>query len=159
MRLIKIILVTFLSLMCIIYAAQNVVNIDACVQAIGYVLSFTDHQVYPNSIIPAITSSALVWAITILIIATEFIAGFILAYGAWQMFAQRNDSDQDFNHSKKFALIGAGIGMVVWFGYFAVFGGALMQMWQTQVGSNSLTGSTQYFLSCAIVWLVVRAKD
>lgn len=53
----KVIFVLLLALMCLIYAFQNIANIDACYQAIAYVLSMQEHAVYPDSIMPSIESS------------------------------------------------------------------------------------------------------
>lgn len=44
----KIIFVLLLALMCLIYAFQNIANIDACYQAIAYVISMQEHTVYPD---------------------------------------------------------------------------------------------------------------
>ncbi|MCW8856434.1 MAG: DUF2165 domain-containing protein [Kangiella sp.] len=155
----KCLFVLLLALMCLFYAFQNIANIDACYQAIAYVLSMQEHAVYPDSIMPAIEASFLIWLVVILIIATEILAGLILLKGAWDLWSVRLADAMVFNQAKKYALIGAAIGIVVWFGYFAVFGGALMQMWQTQAGSMSLTGAFQYFASCVFIWLIVNSKD
>lgn len=158
-RTLKCVFVVLLALMCLFYALQNIANIDACYGAIAYVLSMQDHTVYPNSIIPSITNSAIVWIAVIVIIATEILAGIILAKGAFDLWSARHADAATFNRAKRFALLGAGIGIVVWFGYFGVFGGGLMQMWQTQAGSMSLNGAFQYFASCVFVWLLLVSRD
>jgi hypothetical protein len=60
-RLLKIVFVAFISLLCLFYAAQNVANLDACYQAFAYVLGSVDHQVYTDSIFPAIQSPVVTW--------------------------------------------------------------------------------------------------
>lgn len=155
----KCLFVLLLALMCLFYAFQNIANIDACYQAIAYVLSMQEHAVYPDSIIPTIEASFLVWFVVILIIVTEILAGLVLLKGAWDLWSARLADAMVFNQAKKYALIGAGIGILVWFGYFAVFGGALMQMWQTQAGDMSLRGAFQFFSSCVFIWLIVNSKD
>jgi predicted small integral membrane protein len=47
----------------------------------------------------------------------------------------------------------------VWLGFFGVVAGAYFQMWQTEVGQNSLAGAFQFFGSCAIVFLIVNMAD
>lgn len=155
----KCLFVLLLALMCLIYAFQNIANIDACYQAIAYVLSMQEHTVYPDSIMPTIEASFLVWLVVILIISTEIVAGLVLLKGTWDLWSARLADAMTFNRAKKYALIGASIGIIVWFGYFAVFGGALMQMWQTQAGSTSLSGAFQYFSSCVFIWLIVNSSD
>ena len=59
-RLLKIVFIVFISLLCLFYAAQNVANLDACYQAFAYVMGAEDHQVYPDSIFPAIQGSIII---------------------------------------------------------------------------------------------------
>jgi predicted small integral membrane protein len=65
----------------------------------------------------------------------------------------------EFNESKTYALLGCGLGIVIWLGLFGVFGGALFQMWQTEIGGNSMDDAFQFFVSCALVFLIVNAAD
>ena len=46
-----------------------------------------------------------------------------------------------FDQAKKAVYLGAGIGMLVWFGLFHVLGGAVFQQWQTEAGDGSLRGA------------------
>ena len=55
-RILKIVFVALISLLCLFYAAQNVINLNACYQAFAYVMGAVDHQIYPDSIFPAIHS-------------------------------------------------------------------------------------------------------
>jgi predicted small integral membrane protein len=158
-RTFKSIFVLLLALMALFYALQNIANIDACYAAIAYVLSMQDHSAYPNSIIPAITAGWLVWAAVIVIISSEIIAAALLLVGFWHLWNARKAASKEFNQSKTFAFYGAGVGIIVWFGYFGVGGGALMQMWQTQAGGLSLTGAFQYFASCVFVWLILAIPE
>lgn len=41
----------------------------------------------------------------------------------------------------------------------ATFGGALLQMWQTDIGEDSLGGAFQYFAACALVFRVINSAD
>ena len=158
-RNLKIVFVTIVSLLCLLYAAQNVANLDACYQTFAYVLGAADHLAYPHSIIPAIQSSAMIWLTLILVVALEFAAGFVSAKGAWDLWSARKAPAAVFNGAKTFALVGCGIGMVVWGGLFAVFGGALFQMWQTDIGRGSLESAFQFFATCALVFIVVNGID
>ncbi|RUO74911.1 DUF2165 domain-containing protein [Pseudidiomarina sediminum] len=151
--------VLLLALMALFYALQNIANIEACYAAIAYVLSMAEHTIYPSSIFPEVTMTTVVWAAVIVIIGSELAAALLLLIGFGRMWKARKSVAKVFNQSKAFALYGAGVGIVVWFGYFGVFGGALMQMWQTQAGAMSLSGAFQYFVSCALVWLIVNSPE
>ena len=158
-RQLKILLVGFISLLCLAYAGQNIANLDAAYGSFAYVMSNADHAVYGSSFIPAITSPALLWIALILVVGCEFLAGILAAKGAFSMWSARNAPAAEFTESKKYALLGCGLGIVVWLGFFGVIGGAFFQMWQTAVGSASLTGAFQYSISCAAVFIIVNMTD
>ena len=158
-RYLKIALVAFVSLLCLLYAAQNVVNLQAAYGFVYAALSMADHAVYPDSLGPAITVSVLVWAALVFIIALEFAAGLVAAKGAWDLWSARNAPAAVFNGAKTYAVLGCGLGIVVWFGLFTTLGGAYFQMWQTQLGGASLQGAFQYVTQIGIVLLFVNMAD
>lgn len=158
-RYLKIIFVVFIALLCLFYAGQNVANLGACYETFAYVLGAADHQVYPDSFFPAIHTPALIWLTLGLVVTFEFAAGLIAAKGAWDLWVARNLSAAEFNASKTLALVGCALGVVVWFGLFAVFGGALFQMWQTDIGGASMDDAFQFFAACALIFLIVNGRD
>ncbi len=158
-RLLKIVFVALISLLCLFYASQNVANLDACYQAFAYVMGRADNQIYPDSIFPAIQNPVLIWLVLGLVVGLEFTAGFIAAKGAWDLWRVRNAPAAEFNEAKTYALVGCGMGIVVWLGLFAVFGGALFQMWQTDIGEGSMDGAFQFFVACALIFLIVNSAD
>jgi predicted small integral membrane protein len=122
-------------------------------------MSNTDHASYEFSFLPAVTSPILIWAALILVVGLEFAAGLLAAKGAADMWSARNASPEVFNEAKKYALYGSGVGVVVWLGFFGVAGGAVFQMWQTEIGSNSMNGAFQLFASCAFVFVIVSMAN
>ena len=159
LRFIKIVFVVLIALLCLAYAVQNVANHDAAYQSFVYVLSNADHTIYPSSFFPPISNPILIWAVVFLVVGFEFLAGLLAARGALAMWLARNASAEEFNQSKKFALLGCGLGVIIWLGFFGVFGGAFFQMWQTSAGSASMEGAFQYFISCAVVFIIVNLAD
>jgi len=158
-RLLKIVFIAFISLLCLFYAAQNVANLDACYQAFAYVMGSADHQVYPDSIFPAIQSPVVIWLVLALVVTLEFAAGLLTAKGAWDLWGVRKSPAEDFNDAKTYALVGCGMGIVIWLGFFAVFGGALFQMWQTEIGAGSMDDAFQFFVACALIFLIISRAD
>ncbi len=158
-RLLKICFVASISLLCLFYAAQNVANLDACYQAFAYVMGAVDHQVYPDSIFPVIESPVVIWLALVIVVTLEFAAGLLAAKGAWDLWGARNAPAADFNGAKTYALLGCGVGIVVWLGFFAAFGGALFQMWQTEIGGGSMEDAFQFFGACALIFLIVNSDD
>ncbi len=158
-RYLKIVFVTLIALLCLFYGTQNVVNLTACYQAFAYVLGAVDHQIYTNQVVPAIQASAAIWLVLVIVVGLEFAAGLCAAKGAWDLWSARNAPADQFNAAKTFALIGCGLGIVIWFGLFAVFGGALFIMWQTDVGRGSLANANQFFGACAFIFMIVSMRD
>jgi predicted small integral membrane protein len=155
LRIIKILLSLMLSLLALFYVTQNVVNLEQAYGAVAYVLGNVDHVVYPESFGPAITATPLVWAAVFTIIGLEYLTGFVLLKGTFDLWRARGGDAMAFEAAKRWTLVGAGIGMLVWFGLFHVLGGALFQQWQTEVGDGSLTGAFWYGAIMALVALYI----
>lgn len=155
LRGLKITLVVFIALQALVYALQNLVNLDQAYQSVAYVLSNSDHQIYPSSLTPAITSPVLVWFALIIVLVGEIAAGLCAAKGAFDMWSARHESPERFQASLRFGLLGCGLSIVVWFGLFMVIGGAFFQMWQTAAGAASYSGSFQYFSASALILLLL----
>ena len=158
-RYLKITLVVIISLLCLVYASQNMANLDAAYQAFAYVTGMADHTVYPSTFGTAIHNPVLVWIALAIVILFEYAAGLLAAKGAWDLWAARKASAVQFNSAKTFALLGCGLGIVVWLGFFGVVAGGYFQMWQTDVGRGSLENAFQFFGSCALVFLIVNMAD
>lgn len=159
LRNLKTIFVVLIALLCLVYAAQNIANLDACRAAFAYVMSNADHQIYPDSFGPAITSPALTWLALILVVGGELAAGLLSAKGALDMWSSRKAPSADFRNAKKYALIGSGIGIIVWLGFFNVIGGAFFQMWQTTAGHASMADAFRFVLGCGLVFIIVSMPE
>ena len=155
LRMLKILLVLFIGLHGLIYALQNLVNLDQAHAALGYVLSNEGHEVYPGSMFFAVTSPMLHWAALWLVILGEFAIGYFGIKGAWDMFAARKDNVEQFHAAKSNGVIAAALALFVWFGLFMTFGAAFFQMWQTELGAGSMEGSFMYSMASAITMMFV----
>lgn len=128
-------------------------------EAVGYVLGMAGNEVYATPIFPPITSSSFVTIALLVIISGEFLVGALALKGGWDLWRVRDGSSEEFNSAKTFAILGAGMALVVWFGGFVVIGGALFQMWQTQVGAGSFSGAFIYAATSGLVLLFVNTPD
>jgi predicted small integral membrane protein len=126
---------------------------------VAYVTSNADHVAYPNSAFPALTSPFLIWMALGAILIGEFGGGFLILKGTWDLFNNRNASADEFNAAKTFGILGCGVIMVTFFGLFLDVGGVIFQMWQTQIGNGSWSGSFIYMGSTAFVLLFLNMKD
>lgn len=158
-RILKIVLVSFVSLGALLWAIQNIVNLESAYQSVAYVTSNVDHAAYPKSLGPAITSPILIWSALIIILIGEFGAGSLAAKGAYDMYSNRRTTAAEFNASKRFAILGCGAAVIVWFGIFTVIGGAYFQMWQTEIGNASFTGALHYAIINAAILIFVEMQD
>ncbi len=158
-RILKTVLVFFVAAGAFLWAVQNVVNLEAAYGSVAYVLSNVDHVAYPDSVGPAITAPALVWLALMVILAGEFSAALLAAKGAWDMFASRHAPAAEFQAAKRFAVLGCGMAVIVWFGIFTVIGGAFFQMWQTEIGDGSFTGALHYAIINAAILIFVDLPD
>ena len=154
----KTIFVGLVALMCLFYGIQNVINLEACHQAFVYALGAIDHQIYSAHIIPPM-GAGMAWVALVIVVGLEFAAGICAAKGSWDMWRARNGTADQFNQAKSLALVGCGIGVIIWLGLFAVVGGAVLIMWQTDAGRGSLENSFQFFATCALIFMMLTARD
>lgn len=155
LRILKILLVLAIGAHALIYALQNLANLDAAHAAMGYVLSNAGHEVYPDTMFFAVTSPLLHWCALWLVIAGECAIGYFGFRGAWDMFAARGGSAEQFHAAKSNGVIAAALALLVWFGLFMTVGAAFFQMWQTELGSGSMEGSFMYAMASAITMMFV----
>jgi predicted small integral membrane protein len=158
-RYIKIAMIASVSIFCLAYALQNIVNLESAHWFVSYTTSMEGHENYPSHFGPAITSPALHWVLLWIIIALEISAGLLAAKGAFDLFRARNASAEDFQSAKTYGIAACGVGILIWFGLFSAIGGAYFQMWQTDAGGGALGNATLFSIQLALVWLLVSQKD
>ena len=158
-RYMKIALATFASLFCLIYALQNMANLGAAEWFVGTMTAMEGHEAYPNTFAFSVKSPVLVKIMLWIIILLELAAGLLAGKGAIDMFGRRNGSSDEFNGAKTYALAGTGLAVIIWFGIFGAFGGALFQMWQVEAGLNALRDASFFSLQHGVLWLIIRADD
>lgn len=159
LRYIKILTATIAAFMCLFYVLQNLANLPAAHASLLYVMSGADHAAYPSTFAFHTASGGLAWLAVAIVCGFEILAGFALLFGAVQMWRARAADSATFVASRKWAEIGTGLGILVWFGLFGVIGSAFFQMWQTEIGANSMNGAFQLFASCALTLLILNLRD
>ncbi|MBY5990977.1 DUF2165 family protein [Ferrimonas balearica] len=156
----KTVFVAIFSAMALIYALQNVANLHGGMYAsFVYVLGQADHLAYPNSIFPAITAPWLIWTVLLTVLLLEFVCAGLTGWGAWRMWRARRDSSDEFHAASAAALNGLGVAVLVWMLLFGTLGGALFQMWQTQIGGGSFNGAFQLTVYALLLFGLVSLKD
>ena len=158
-RYLKILLVVFVGLSGWLLVAGNIANWYSGLEHVRYVLSMEGHEVYGTHIFPPVTNSALVTLAYLIILSGEFLVGALSLKGAWDLFSARGESAEVFSAAKKYAVLGTGMAMVVWYGGFVVIGGTLFQMWQTTLGDASFDGAFVFAAGGGLVLLIVSSSD
>lgn len=158
-RSLKVLLLLFVAVFCLVYAAQNLVNLDAAHGFVAGMASMEGHMAYPASIGPAATSPVVTWAMLALIITLEVFAGACAAKGAFDLWRARKAPAEAFQLAKQWGVAGCALGIVVWFGIFSAIGGAYFQMWQTAGGAAVLENASWFSIQLGIIALIVLAPD
>jgi predicted small integral membrane protein len=143
----------------VFYALQNVVNLGQAYWFVETMVGMQGHEAYPGSIIPAVSAPLIVWAMLWIIIIIEFAAGVLAAKGALDMFLARNGAADAFNASKDKALAGTLLGVFLYFGIFSAIGGALFQMWQTELGHSAFADAGMFSIQLGVVWMILKRTD
>lgn len=158
-RYLKIALLLCVSLQALIYAVQNIVNLEQAIGSFAYVMGGQDHVAYPNSIIPNLTHPGFLWAALLIVLTGEFSAGVLTGRGALDLWNKRSAPAAEFEQAKTTGILGCGIAVVTWFGLFLVLGSALFQMWQTQIGDGSFRGAFYMLMSSGLVMIFVNTPE
>ena len=158
-RILKMLLVLAIGMHALLYALQNLANINEAHGALAYVVSGADHQAYPHTLFFHTASPAFTWAAMVAVLIGEFSVGAFGLKGAWDMFAARNGTAEEFRAAKKAGLWAAGLALLTWFGLFMTLGAAFFQMWQTETGDGSMEGAFMYATASAITMLFVYLTE
>ncbi|MCA8901344.1 MAG: DUF2165 family protein [Hyphomonas sp.] len=154
----KVVFALCAGLMALLYAINNLLNLEEAYAYVAFTFGQTGHEAYPSGIVPPITSPVLNWIGLSVIILTELAAGALALWGGYGMFRTRGDRDA-FTAAKGRALLGAGLGVLVWFGYFHVIASAGMQLWQTEAAPPVLGGAFQYAVFCFLTVIFLAQKE
>ena len=157
-RLLKIAMVASLSVFALLVTFNNLTDYDSNYQFVRHTLSMD--TTFPGNALMwrAITDPALWTAGYWAIILTEAATGIVLAIGAWRMLAAVRDDSARFNASKQCAMIGAGLGFLLWFGGFVVIGGEWFVMWQSKAW-NGQEAAFRFCMTLLGVLVFVNQSD
>jgi predicted small integral membrane protein len=157
-RYLKTAFVVALGAMALLYVIHNIMNLEQAYGAVGYVLGLENNAVFVANILPAIGGPAvraLAWVIFLFEIAT----GVICLWGAWKLWQARSADSAGFEAAKGTAKLGAGLAVIVWFGFFGVIGGAGYQMWQSEIGSGSLADAFKFSVWGLLVLIYLGQRE
>jgi predicted small integral membrane protein len=157
-RIAKIVMVGSLALFAFVVTFDNLTDYDSNFEFVRHVLSMD--TTFPGNALQyrRVTSPALWNSAYWLIIFGEGLTSLTLAAAAVALMrALRSDADR-FNRSRRFVLIGAMLGFLVWFFGFMVVGGEWFQMWQSH-SWNGQEAAFRFYLTILGVLIFVNQKD
>ncbi len=157
-RLLKIAMVASLSVFALLVTFNNLTDYDSNHQFVRHTLSMD--TTFPGNALMwrAVTDPALWTAGYWAIILTEAATGIVLAIGAWRMLVAVRGDGARFNASKQCAMIGAGLGFLLWFGGFLVVGGEWFAMWQSKMW-NGQEAAFRFYMTLLGVLVFVNQGD
>src|SRR3546814_14741840 len=109
-RALKMVLLAFVAVLCLVYAAQNLVNLQAAHGFVAGMSGMVGHEAYPESIGPAVTAPLLTWSMLGLIIALELAAGVCAVKGACDLWRARRAPAAPFYRAKQWGGFGSSAG-------------------------------------------------
>ena len=143
-RYLKIALVAAVGLLAGFWFLNNLLNWETAHGAVAYTLSQADQGGYPVHILPPINSDVATTVVLLTIVIGEGAAGVLALAGAYRMWSSRSLDDSQFDAAKRFAVLGTGIAVLVWFLLFQVLGGTLILMGQAEGLVSSLEGAFRF---------------
>jgi predicted small integral membrane protein len=157
-RFVKTAMVASTALFALLVTLNNLVDYGSNYELVHHTLSMD--TTFPGNALMgrAITAPAL-WTIAYwLIILTEAAVGMLLALGAFRLALALKASAQSFNAAKKLAVLGAGLGFLLWFTGFMVVGGEWFAMWQSKTW-NGQQSAFRFYMTLLAVIIFVNQPD
>jgi predicted small integral membrane protein len=157
-RLAKIIMVACLAAFALLVTFDNLTDYDSNYTFVRHVLSMD--TTFPGNVLlyRRITSPALWQAAYALVIAGEGLTGLILAIAAVALARRVRADAPQFNRAKRFAILGATLGFLVWFLGFMVVGGEWFSMWQSPMW-NGQQAAFRFYVTILAVLIFINQPD
>jgi predicted small integral membrane protein len=157
-RLAKLAMVASIAGFALIVTFDNVTDYAANFAFVQHVLSM-DTTFPNNALLHRAINSPVAWhAAYILIIAAEGLTAAFLAVGAVALWRSFGSGAAEFDHAKRFSIIGVTLAFLVWFTGFMVIGGEWFAMWQSKIW-NGQEAAFRFYLTAIAVLLFVNQPD
>ena len=154
MRLSKVALVWAIAFFASLAAFSNVTDYNSNYVLVAHVLKMDTTFPDNNGMWRSIEASWIHHLVFCLIIFIEAVVAVLCWIGGFRLFKSRYDYMQ-FNHSKKLAVSGLTLGILLWFTGFMTIGGEWFMMWQSQVANGQQAAfRLVVILSVVLIYLV-----
>ncbi len=150
-RLVKTAMVASVALFALLVTFNNLIDYNSNYQFVRHVLSM-DATFPGNALMGRAITQPSVWTLAYwLIILTEAAIGTVLAVATVMLAINLRSSAVRFNVAKKYAIVGAGLGFLLWFTGFIVVGGEWFAMWQSKDWDGQEAAFRFYMTLLAVV--------
>ena len=157
-RLVKVVMVASLALLGLLASFNNLIDYGSNYEFVRHVLSM-DTTFPGNALMWRATTQPTLWTIAYwLIILTEAAVGVLLAFAALRLATTLQSSARMFNTAKRYAMLGVGLGFLLWFTGFLVIGGEWFAMWQSKTW-NSQEAAFRLYITLLAVIIFVNQPD
>lgn len=157
-RLVKIIMVASIALFACIVAFDNMTDYGTNFEFVRHVLSM-DTTFPGNALMYRSIDNPALWHLGYgMIIAGEGLTGLAFAIAAVELARNLRSNAAQFERSKRFVFVGAGLGFLVWFVGFMVIGGEWFAMWQS-THWNAQEAAFRFYLTLLGVLVFVNQED
>lgn len=157
-RIAKIVAVAGIGLLALLITFNNITDYYSNYFFVEHVLKMD--TIFPDSHLHyrSINSHFLFHAGYLLIILLEGFMAFCCIKGSWSMLKNLKKDGIAFHASKKWAVTGIIIGMLIWFVGFEVIGGEWFAMWQSAIW-NGLAAAERVLGFLVLVLILLHFKD
>lgn len=158
LRLIKSLLVASVGLFFLFVGISNIEDPSANLEYIKHIFSMD--TIYPDSPSSwrAITSPAVHGFVFWFIVVVEFVLTFLCLAGAARLALNIRASAEDFHKAKSLAILGLGIGILLWFTGFIVIGAEWFLMWQSEQWSG-LQSAFRFAVMMLLILIFVASRE
>ena len=158
LRLAKIALVFAVTLFYALVVLNNLTDYDSNYQFVRHVLMMDTTFPGNRGMWRALDQPAVHTLAYISLIAWEFLALVLCAWGGWRLLRAWHADAVTFNREKRIAILGLALGMLEWFVGFIAVGGEWFLMWQSKTW-NGEEAAFRVFVVLGIVLLLVIQPD
>lgn len=151
MRIFKSMLVALIGLTALMYALTNLANIGLLGQQLGAAPA-ANPGTDPRTLFSPTSDAS--WTGFALMTLCQLVIATVALKGAWQLYAARNGTAEEFKDAKTTAVWAGGLSLLAWFALSLLVGGGLFH-WGTDSGAVALTRSFQLSSTSALTILFV----
>ena len=158
LRLSKVVLVATIALWLALVAFGNLTDYGSNLVFVKHVLAMD--SIFPDAAIHyrAIHAPLLQHAAYVLIIAIETLAALLCGLGAWRLWRARRAPAALFHRTKRLAVAGLGVGVLLWLGGFMAIGGEWLGMWMSSQW-NGLASAFRFVVVLLLALVYLGQRD